>query len=100
MPTRVRVSIYAPGVVEVQGRATGYARDLAEEVARDARLYVPVLTGMLRSTIRTEPIPHGGRVWAGNVMEGIDYHLYQEYGTSVMPAQPYLRPAAYKWRGA
>lgn len=73
---------------------------VTEAVAGDMRLYVPVLTGDLRSTIHTQYLDSGliGRVWFGAVDREIDYHLYQEYGTSVMVAQPYARPALYKTR--
>lgn len=97
MATRVRM--YPPGVARVEATGVEQARDLAEGIARDARVYVPVLTGALLGTIRTTPTPRGARVWAGDVAAGIDYHLYQEYGTSRMAAQPYLRPAAYQHRG-
>jgi hypothetical protein len=97
MATRVR--LVAAGVAEVHREANRYAGELAEDIASDMRRYVPVLTGDLRSTIR---VVHGDpvtRIWFGDVAAGIDYHLHQEYGTSVMEAQPYARPAVYQVRG-
>lgn len=69
---------------------------LTEAIADDARRYAPVLTGALRSSIRTGVDDSTGYVIAGN--EDVDYAAYQEFGTSKMSAQPYLRPAAYKRR--
>jgi HK97 gp10 family phage protein len=37
---------------------------------------------------------------SGVVGTGIEYGVYQEFGTRYMPAQPYLRPAADSIRGA
>lgn len=71
---------------------------ITDAVADDMRRYVPVLTGALRGTITPHHLKGEGRVTFGNVAEGIDYHLYQEYGTSIMDAQPYARPALYQRR--
>jgi HK97 gp10 family phage protein len=93
MATRVR--LLASGVAEVHAAADRYAGRLAEEIADDMRRLAPVLSGALRATIRVE---HGSpvtRIWVGDTAAGIDYHLYQEYGTSRMAAQPFIRPAVY-----
>lgn len=74
-------------------------RPVTEAVAGDMRRYVPILTSALHDSIRTEyPSEEEGRVYFGDVAGGVDYHLYQEYGTSIMEAQPYARPALYKTR--
>lgn len=73
---------------------------LSEDMASDMTRYAPVDTGELRATIRLEPGAVVHRIWAGDVAGGVDYHLYQEFGTSVMAAQPYIRPAVYQYRGA
>lgn len=72
---------------------------ITDEVAEDMRRMVPVDTGALRSTIEEEHGEGYGAVWFGEPEEGIDYHLYVEYGTSRMDAQPYARPALYRERG-
>lgn len=69
---------------------------LTNAIAADARRFVPVLTGDLRSSIRTEVDGSTGYVIAGD--EDVDYAAYQEFGTTKMVAQPYLRPAAYMAR--
>ncbi|HET9234927.1 MAG TPA: HK97 gp10 family phage protein [Candidatus Eisenbacteria bacterium] len=71
---------------------------VTDAVAQDMRRYVPVLTGNLRSTIRVEHGEGYGRVYFGSVDRGIDYHLYVEFGTSRMAAQPFARPALYQAR--
>jgi hypothetical protein len=71
---------------------------ITDAVADDMRRLVPVLSGDLRSTIRAEHLDGSGRVHFGAVDRGIDYHLYVEYGTSRMSAQPYARPSLYRAR--
>jgi hypothetical protein len=101
-----RVRLTAEGVAQVHAAAEDYAWDLAGEIVRDMETMVPVLTGDLLSTLRRERIPGGARIHAGSVDgshsasgEPVDYHLHQEYGTEKMAAQPYIRPAVYRWRG-
>ena len=72
---------------------------ITDEVAEDMRRMVPVDTGRLRGSIEEEHGEGYGLVWFGDPDEGIDYHLYVEYGTSRMAAQPYARPALYRERG-
>lgn len=97
MATRVKIN--ASGVVEIQAAANRYRDQLTLAIAEDMARLVPVLSGDLRDTIRTEFGPAVARIWVGDVAAGVDYHLYQEYGTSKMAAQPYIRPAVYMWRG-
>lgn len=95
MATRVR--LLASGVVEIQAAADRYRDDLVEDIASDIRRLAPVLTGALRRSVRVVKGPLGGksRIWIGDVAAGVDYHLYQEYGTSKMAAQPYIRPSVF-----
>lgn len=71
---------------------------ITDAVADDMRRYVPVLSGDLLDTIEEEHLDGEGRVYFGDPASGVDYHLYQEFGTSKMSAQPYARPALYKTR--
>lgn len=81
-------------------------RDLAEDVADDARRIAPVRTGDLKSTIRVGDVDDDhAEVLAGGLPgaatgELVDYPVYVETGTRHMSAQPYLRPALYRFRGA
>lgn len=102
MPTRI--VMHQPGVLEIQGKADAYRDRLTEDMADDMRRMVPVLSGALHDTIRTDPQPDAARIWVGDIhgVHGqgvvVDYHLYQEYGTSRMGAQPFIRPAVYMRR--
>lgn len=74
---------------------------LAEAIAADMRDYVPIDTGDLLRTIRTAwPAPGHARVWFGDPggTPDVMYHLYVEFGTTKMAAQPYVRPAVYQRR--
>lgn len=100
MPGRVRVVPDGAGHAALS-RAVNVqvVRPVTEAVAEDMRRYVPILSGDLHDSIRTEyPADTEGQVHFGDTDEGVDYHLYQEYGTSRMRAQPYARPALFKSR--
>lgn len=64
----------------------------AIQVDRAAKRLAPVDTGRLRSSInwRIERDPFGLRAVVGT---NVHYAVYQEFGTSKMPAHPFLRPA-------
>ena len=95
----VRVVPYPPGRVHLAKVVDAkLVHPITDAVAEDMTRYVPVLSGDLLSTIEAEHLDGEGRVNFGDVSRGIDYHLYQEYGTSRMAAQPYARPALYKRR--
>lgn len=88
------------GQSEIQVAANAYRDRLTKEMAGDMRRYAPVLSGDLLGTIREElGGPVVARIWIGDVAAGIDWHLYNEFGTSRMDAQPYIRPAVYQYRG-
>lgn len=94
-----RVTIDRNGMEQVRIAAVRGTLVIAEEMAADMRRYAPVESGDLVATIRVEPGDPIHRIWIGDVAGGVDYHLYQEFGTSVMVAQPYIRPAVYQKRG-
>ncbi len=96
---RTRVVVSAPGMSRLRRVVDERVlRPVTDAVAEDAQRYVPVLSGDLLSTIHAEHLEGEGRVHCGDISRGIDYHLYQEFGTSKMAAQPYMRPALYKRR--
>ena len=96
----VRTRPYRPGIAAVIDRAYAYRDRLAEDIAADSRRYAPVLSGELRASIRTVLGGRVARIWWGDVAADVNYHLYQEFGTSRMAAQPYIRPAVYQYRSA
>lgn len=77
--------------------ASGDMDEKLEEAARlveaDAMRMAPVDTGRLKNSIHSRP-KERGKSWV--VGSNVKYAPYQEYGTSKMPAQPYLRPALQK----
>jgi HK97 gp10 family phage protein len=87
------------GLGQVRIAVVQGTRFIADEMAGDMRRYAPVETGELKATIRVETFGELHRIWIGDVAGGVDYHLYQEFGTSVMAAQPFIRPAVYQRRG-
>ncbi len=96
---KTRVVMYAPGRVRLARIVDErFVHPITDAVAEDAQRMVPVLSGDLLSTIHAEHLEGSGRVHCGDVERGIDYHLYQEFGTSKMAAQPYMRPALYRPR--
>lgn len=56
-------------------------------IERGAKQRAPVLTGFLRSSITSAKVVGGAEVRVG-----ADYGYVQEFGTSKMPAQPFIRP--------
>lgn len=93
------VIINRNGMGQVRVAAVRGTLKLAEDMAEDMRRYAPVEFGELRASVRVDPGSAVHRIWIGDVAGGVDYHLYQEFGTSVMAAQPYIRPAVYQRRG-
>lgn len=76
----------APG--KIQRRAPEAIRTTANAIQRDARRLAPRLTGALRNSIRSD-------IGALSATIGTDlyYAGYQEFGTSKMSPNPYMRPA-------
>ena len=68
-------------------------KEVADAVAADAALHAPRLTGALADSIAVVPDDIG---W--QVIVGVDYAAYVEFGTRFMHAEPYLRPAVNKYR--
>lgn len=77
---------------------------LGGEVADDMRAIVPVRTGDLRSTIRTDPATdesveiHAGGMPGAVTGQEVDYPVYVELGTRYMSAQPFMKPSLYRER--
>jgi HK97 gp10 family phage protein len=68
-------------------------------VESTAKKLAPVDTGRLRSSIATEVRRIASDVVEGLVGTNVEYSKYQEYGTSKMDANPFLRPAIETHRG-
>jgi len=63
-------------------------------VQRTAKEMAPVDTGHLRRNImrKTHTLPNNTGI-VGEVYDPVEYGVYQEFGTSKMKAQPFMRPA-------
>jgi HK97 gp10 family phage protein len=91
---RVRLTIDPDGWKLLQLRVHQLVTQITDDVYFTARSLVPVDTGELMGTLRvTYPAWNRGRVWVGS-----DHWSYNEYGTSRMDAQPFMRPAIYRLR--
>jgi HK97 gp10 family phage protein len=63
------------------------------KIERTAKNLCPVDTGTLRSSIHAKPLWGSTYKHGGVVYTAVEYAGYQEFGTSRMRAQPYMRPA-------
>jgi HK97 gp10 family phage protein len=75
------------------------AEQVIAETAQDIQAYaitvVPVDTGRLQASITTT---RDAPLQASIGPRGVEYGIYVEYGTYKMRAQPYMRPAAERYR--
>ena len=91
---RTRVRIDLAGFARLEAATDELVKRLTEDVESDAERFVPIDTGELHQSLHTEyPRPLVGQVWVGT-----DHWIYPEYGTRYMKAEPYMRPALYRYR--
>lgn len=69
-------------------------RQVANEVRDEAKLLAPKLTGHLAGKIESHDAGESGRGPVSFVEADDPNAVHQEYGTSRMPASPFMRPAA------
>jgi HK97 gp10 family phage protein len=99
----VHYSTRIPGiVVELERGGEEVEREIANEIATDARRLAPKLAhaivypsfhrepGWLAESIEADEVPGGGSA----IRVGAFWGIFQEYGTENMHPHPYLRPAA------
>lgn len=77
-------------IASVEATSKGAPKRVADRIAATARSYAPVATGALRASIEARSIAAGK---TAEVVAGVEYAAYVEYGTYKMAAQPYLTPA-------
>lgn len=70
-------------------------KEIAKDMEKDAKLNCPVDTGKLKNSIGSETSTVGKRTTI-KLYAKADHAKYVEYGTSKMPAQPFLAPAFNK----
>lgn len=69
----------------------------AHEVEARAKPKAPYLTGALMNSIQAEPIPGADLSWW--VHDGVEYGIFQEFGTSRgVPPHPFMVPAVESLR--
>lgn len=97
-----------PAMIEAIHKASGQiVRKAAFEIEGHAKAAAPVDTGALKNSIYTvtsdssdfnggdlPPVDAPADDQTAYVAVGMSYGIYQELGTSHMPAQPFLIPAA------
>lgn len=95
-------------IAKLEPRASNIIKDTALDVEAEAKIHVPrdpqrppqdptqPVTGNLRNSIQA--IKKQALLWW--VQVGADYGIYQELGTSRIPARPYLVPAVEKLRAS
>lgn len=64
----------------------------------DAKIFAPVDTGRLQSSIGSQVIKGSGSEIIGKVGSAVEYASYQEFGTRYQSGKPYLRPSLEKNR--
>jgi HK97 gp10 family phage protein len=89
---------------ELKPKARKIVNDYGLMVTADAAKRAPVASiatsgyvgGALRNSITSESKMTGDMTFT--VSDGVEYGVYQEFGTSKMAAQPFMRPAIEAWR--
>lgn len=79
------------GAAKVEALAPRVVAKVAHDIERDGKIFAPVLTGTLESSISSDV-----NGLSAEIGPHTDYEAYVEYGTSKMHAQPYMGPAAEK----
>lgn len=79
------------GAASVEAKAPVVVKKVALDIERDGKIFAPVLTGTLESSISADI-----NGLSAEIGPHTDYEAYVEYGTSKMHAQPYMGPAAEK----
>lgn len=91
---RTRVRIDEAGWGKLKMKTSQLVQQLTDDVYFDVLRFVPVDTGELKTSVKPRyPSWRMGRVWVGT-----DHWIYPEYGTRYMKAEPYMRPALYRYR--
>ncbi|UIU47067.1 hypothetical protein [Microcystis phage MinS1] len=78
----------------VGSRGSAVLRKTAYDIEGDAKTLAPVDTGNLQGSISTTIIGDGRHgLMTAEIGPTAEYGIYQEYGTSTQPGQPYMGPA-------
>lgn len=80
---------------ELKPKARAIVNKYGLAVTASSAKNAPVLTGALRDSITSESRMTGDMTFT--VSDGVEYGVYQEFGTSKMGAWPFMRPAIEEW---
>ena len=78
----------------LRSKAGMVVRKAALDIEARAKTKAPVDTGALRNSIAAQKHPSKPFSWV--VIVGVEYGIYQEFGTVHHGAQPFLFPAAHE----
>ena len=81
---------------ELEPKASRIVRQYGSVISAEAVKRAPVDTGNLINTIMANSKLISTLVY--RVQDGTEYGIFQELGTSKMPAHPFLLPAVELWR--
>lgn len=86
------------GIAALANHVLNRASEIPLAIGVDAEALAPVRTGALKLSIHVAEIGRG--IWRISAGTGLPdgRAVFQELGTSRMPAQPYIRPALYQRR--
>ncbi len=74
--------------------ASRLLRVTALRIEADGKVFAPVDTGFLRSSISTTITGNGNAgIMTAEIGPTAEYGIFQEYGTSTQPGQPFMGPA-------
>lgn len=91
---RALSSRLATSGVRVGAQAALAFRRTVLAIEADAKVLAPVDTGNLRNSISSTVAGDGrSRAMVAEIGPTAEYGIYQEFGTSTQPGQPYLGPA-------
>lgn len=75
----------------VLARVEAAVAKAAFDIEANAKVRAPVDTGALKNSIQASEETGNPTAW--RVGDGVEYGIYQEFGTRFMPAHPWLVPA-------
>jgi HK97 gp10 family phage protein len=91
LDTRVLDKITA----ELRPKASRIVQTFGFAISGEAATNAPVDTGALRNSITSESHMEGDLTFIAQ--DGVEYGIYQEFGTSRMAAHPFMIPAIEHW---
>ena len=81
---------------EMRPKASAIVNKYGLAITSEAARRAPVDTSALRNSILSESHMEGDMTFV--VSDGVEYGVWQEFGTGRMAAQPFLVPAVESWR--